>query len=435
MAILTSLSKTLQNMISMKWDSEQVGFVLEDSNNDGISDKEFYFALENDPINLATNDNPYLDGSQTEYYDEHKVQFSTAVPTKDWLQTLESPTINIYLYKVTENTALRNNEWVKEVDPETGKITRKKPNTRINCSYIITAWARDNTHTSASNFVSDVDVQHKILSEAMSILTSYDSIPEECWSDEMKEECKHRSLPPTAALLSDDVKSPGEFWSALDNKLAPFLHYVVTVAVPPKENKAQKVATPVSSIDLRTNRIGCSIEPQLPGYYAIGGQVTGIPIGTIGNIQYYDHTNKTDVSLAGSASSATSNSSGLDELLDALYLMEYANVRNRTGQYGSIVSAEAAQQDKDLIESEIISQLKLEKQTKQSLGANYVVDIAGANKKPAVCTDEGKFTVNRVRAGTYSFRVFDKTSSTLLKEHSFTVPPVDGSSENFIIQL
>ncbi len=213
--------------------------------------------------NLITNwweaDPPLFTGSVP------NIDFSFNDPRKEWVSKLDIPTINIYLYKLTENLGLRNNEWKRVIDQD-NRIKREKPKPRINCSYIITAWTKADEST-----LPDIMTEHRILSEIMAILTSFPVIPREVlhqglWSQDPDL--------PTAALLTDDVKSPGEFWNALQNRLAPFIHYVVTLSVDPKEIETDFNPAPmVTSIDMRTGITQNWQKTRSVGYYTIGGRV------------------------------------------------------------------------------------------------------------------------------------------------------------------
>lgn len=401
MAILQSVSKTIRKMIEDKWDSGTTGLYLESEAVTG----------------------------------QTKIKFSTDLPSGDWAKEITDPTINVYLYKVTENTALRSNEWRKEVDSATGRVVRKKPKTRINCSYIITAWKGKivENPTNTQSFTPDVEIQHKILSEVMSILTSYDSIPSECWVEEMKSSEQKAELP-TAALLSDDVKSPGEFWSALENKLAPFLHYVVTVAVTPKENRAQKDATPVSEIGLRSQRdVGNEISTTDIGYYTIGGQIVGVPVGLVGEDIEYVFSNGSTDTLKGEIqyqkdengdpilNQVVSTSHDFDELLDSLYLDVYEQVRTaRVGTQYEFLK-ELDEYNRARIENQIISGLKQEKTEKMNLLTKYSVEIPKTNREKVPCDKNGRYIYQGLQAlGSTTFKLYK--GENLITTEDFAIP-------------
>lgn len=367
---------------------------------------------------------------------EDAIDFSFDPPTNDWAKSLSKPTINIYLYKITENCALRSNEWKKVVDPETGKVTRQKPKTRINCSYVITAWVNDGDNT---NFKPHVLQQHKILSETMAILTTYDAIPKECWSEEMKEEGQDKGLP-SAALLTDDVKSPGEFWSALDNKLAPFLHYVVTVSVTPKTNDTPKDATPVHEIDFRS-KLGTDnlMDGENIGRYLISGSVIGIPLGKVGVINYpTDKEGEVEIAFSGELqyiknpsgedlNQIVSDYNSFDEMLDKVYLDVYEQVRTaKTGtQYDRLAILDPVKRTE--VEEFLLAKLKQEKIQKSAAISNYTVKLVDSQNPTtsftSSCEIPGRFTFRNVPAiEKAELTLFEGAQEIRTEEYEIPVP-------------
>ena len=76
------------------------------------------------------------------------------------------PCTDLFLYDVRENRDLRVNERVVE-RVTAGKVTTRRPPVRIDCSYLITAWA------------SDAQNEHLLLSRVIKILLRYPALPEE----------------------------------------------------------------------------------------------------------------------------------------------------------------------------------------------------------------------------------------------------------------
>lgn len=190
------------------------------------------------------------------------------IPSRDTLPLGDSnPFISVYLYKITENIALRSNDWHKR-RLESGDIQPVQPFSRINCSYIITAWTPNAFRTLSSTAIRD---EHYMLGMVMSALLSFPNLPRDLLQGELNTfAVNHPEFEfPTAAMLGDDIQSPGEFWSAIGYKIKPFLHYVVTIGVEPVEIRT--VGKSVTEIDLRTGTIGKSQRNN--GYYLIGGRV------------------------------------------------------------------------------------------------------------------------------------------------------------------
>src|SRR5512136_1093531 len=72
------------------------------------------------------------------------------------------PAIDLFLYDVRENRDLRSNEWIVERQ-SSGAATREKSPVRVDCSYLITAWA------SATSNTAPLD-EHRLLGEVMTAL-------------------------------------------------------------------------------------------------------------------------------------------------------------------------------------------------------------------------------------------------------------------------
>ena len=64
---------------------------------------------------------------------------SFALPDAQWRNSLNTLTVNCYLYDITQNLDMRTHEPLMV---RTGNIAaRVPPPTRIDCSYCITAWS------------------------------------------------------------------------------------------------------------------------------------------------------------------------------------------------------------------------------------------------------------------------------------------------------
>ncbi len=135
------------------------------------------------------------------------------------------PAIDFFLYDIRENLALRSNEWTDVRQPN-GNVSRQRPSTRVDCSYLITAWS------SASDAVRD---EHRLLGEVLRVLLRYRRLPADVLQGSL---AGHE--PPVRALVIREgfLQSLGEFWQALGGKPKAALHYTLTLAVnvfPPED--------------------------------------------------------------------------------------------------------------------------------------------------------------------------------------------------------
>jgi len=146
------------------------------------------------------------------YLNRDNISFDT--PDSDF----EPPSIavNLFLYDVRENLELRSNE-VRTLRGN-GTAVQTRPPVRVDCSYLITAWA------------GDIREEHRILGNVMRVLLRYPKLPEEVLAGVLDDQ----ELPlPTSVLQPGHLQSVGEFWQALDGKPKAALNYTVTIAVQP----------------------------------------------------------------------------------------------------------------------------------------------------------------------------------------------------------
>lgn len=141
-----------------------------------------------------------------------------APPIKDL--AISRPGIDLFLYDVRENRELRSNEWIEE--RRDGQVFRKRAPVRVDCSYLITAWAGTD----------DIRGEHLLLSRVMRALLRYPTIPLALLQGTLA----NADLPlPTSVLQPGHLQSLGEFWQALGGEPRAALNYTVTIAIDPFE--------------------------------------------------------------------------------------------------------------------------------------------------------------------------------------------------------
>lgn len=127
-----------------------------------------------------------------------------------------SMAINVFLYDVRENQELRSNDWSLSVENHVPGA-RRVPPVRVDCSYLVTAWA------------GDIQAEHHLLGEVMTFLSRYPHLPREVLEGQLLKQ----ELPlPSAALQPGRLQSVAEFWQALGGKPKAAFDYTVTIAVP-----------------------------------------------------------------------------------------------------------------------------------------------------------------------------------------------------------
>ncbi len=123
--------------------------------------------------------------------------------------------VNLFLYDVRENTELRDNNWQLDRQQNGGFLKKRAPR-RIDCSYLITAWAGDPLS------------EHLLLGQVMQALLRSAPIPLKFLEGALAQQ----DQPLPASLLQPaTLQSIGEFWQAMDNKPRAALNYTVTISV------------------------------------------------------------------------------------------------------------------------------------------------------------------------------------------------------------
>jgi len=133
--------------------------------------------------------------------------------------TVTLPAVAFFLYDVRENFDLRSGQW--EVDRTDGSFTRTPPLVRVDCSYLITAWASESAPDPAAD-------EHRLLGDVMKVLLRHRKIPE----NYLRGELAGQEPPLPAKIIGEpQLQSMGELWQAMGGRPKAALHYAVTVSV------------------------------------------------------------------------------------------------------------------------------------------------------------------------------------------------------------
>jgi hypothetical protein len=130
------------------------------------------------------------------------------------------PAINLFLYDVQENRDLRSTDCMVEGNLR-GQGVKTGPPARIDCSYLITAWASEGSPAPSED-------EHRILGEAMRILLRHPTVPSEVLQGEL---ASQEPPIPTVALQPGRLQAIGEFWQAIGGKPKLALNYTATISV------------------------------------------------------------------------------------------------------------------------------------------------------------------------------------------------------------
>ncbi len=151
--------------------------------------------------------------------DPLEVEISFNPPTKDWVNSRVSPTLNFFLYDLEENTELRQADYdlfSSKNAKGVASSTRRVPPRRFDLHYMVSAIS------------TVIDDEHLLLWRAMVTLLKNPSIPEQF----LPENILKLELPVKGRVSQpDDGPRPMDLWSALETPPRPSLLYVLTVPV------------------------------------------------------------------------------------------------------------------------------------------------------------------------------------------------------------
>ena len=150
-----------------------------------------------------------------------QIAISFAIPDNQFPPASVSlPAIDLFLYDMRENLSLRHSEWTVERHPD-GTATKKRPQTRVDCSYLITAWPSAGVPNPAQD-------EHRLLGEVLKALMRHRIFPSAVLQGSLKTQDPPISAVP---LQPGYLQSLGEFWQALGGKPKAALNYTVTLSV------------------------------------------------------------------------------------------------------------------------------------------------------------------------------------------------------------
>jgi hypothetical protein len=186
------------------------------------------------------------------------VQIAFDAPTKEWASTLSAPTLNLFLYDIRETKDHRPSDWESTTDEEGQRFDRRPP-LRVDVAYAVTAWTRD------------VEDEHRMLSQALSILFAFPILPR----DELTGSLRNGSqrFPLRTKIAQERSDGGSNFWTAVGGQYKASLDYVVTLACEPgtliqrgPEVRTQTLRTQVAGAEEATreelHRFGGSVRDE-----------------------------------------------------------------------------------------------------------------------------------------------------------------------------
>jgi hypothetical protein len=170
-----------------------------------------------------------------------QVSISFAAPDSDFPPpAVTLPAVDLFLYDVRENNDLRSTQWIIDRGAD-GTATRRRSPVRVDCSYLITAWASEASSSRALD-------EHRLLSEVIKVLIRYPVLPAVFLRGLLQGQ--DPALPATT-LQPGRLQSVAEFWQALGGKPKAALNYTVTIGIASDQPVATEVPVLDSNVKMR----------------------------------------------------------------------------------------------------------------------------------------------------------------------------------------
>jgi hypothetical protein len=193
--------------------------------------------------------------------------------------------INLFLYEVKENRALR--DPVPFVTQGNNEYTQKMPPLRVDCSYLVTTWSEDKNQKQL------VANEHMLLGKTLAWLSSFPTIPETYLTGGLIGQIY---APPTMVAQLDGGRNMGEFWSALGIPPRPYFNLVVTITMDLNSIIARSAAVTTLTTGYQQGSVIASAEERI----LVGGTVRdkyGNPVADVWvRIEPLNMTQVTDAS-------------------------------------------------------------------------------------------------------------------------------------------
>jgi hypothetical protein len=122
-----------------------------------------------------------------------------------------NPALSLYLYNIQENRQMRGRTWQSRL--EDGAFTTYRPDVKLDCSYMVTAWANE------------PDQEHRLLAAAARVFFRNPVLPKGLREGALND----------AGVVTLQVAQPESFkdaidiWSVIDGDLKPSLRVTVTI--------------------------------------------------------------------------------------------------------------------------------------------------------------------------------------------------------------
>ncbi len=178
-------------------------------------------------------------------------------PNSDWSSRLNKPTLNLYLYSISENRQLRGAEQMSKTQLPDGNIEIRRNPVRIDLHYLVTAWSKN-----------EMD-QHHLIGLVLFALLRHPVLPDNAYTRDLGTPILPISL---NVAQEDESKNWGEFWNTLNNRYHPGLTLKVTMTIDPYQ---PVIAPPVRAAEIGIQQTNSDQKPiaESRRYWAVGGEI------------------------------------------------------------------------------------------------------------------------------------------------------------------
>lgn len=181
-----------------------------------------------------------------------EIDVTFAIPTRDWSATISRPTINFYLYDISENIKLRDSAMTR-VRSSTTEAQRLRPR-HIDLKYVVTVHFKSQ--------LAELEQQEwEVLWRVLATLMRNSS-----WPSSM--------VPQEALALDSELQAyvaypegaprQGEIWTTLGTSPRPSLHYVLTA---PLDLNIEYLKTLVVELRVGLSDMSGGLQASLPTRY------------------------------------------------------------------------------------------------------------------------------------------------------------------------
>ena len=184
-------------------------------------------------------------------------------PTKEWAAGLSSPTVNLFLYDLRENTEKSEAAWGEE--RSNGQAFDTRPPLRLDASYAVTGWTRE------------VEDEHRLLSQVLAVLYAYPTVPDDVLSGRLADGTQPYPLDTQVAQGRSEDKA--DFWTSIGGQYKASVDYIVTVSCASGTTLERGPEVRSQTLRMRDSAGGRSTVEEL---HRLGGMVRdaeGEPVG------------------------------------------------------------------------------------------------------------------------------------------------------------